>query len=600
MSGLSGQPQQNPMDSEGVQPTTPEDVQPQQREFLSHISVSPHSIVTQSSQSERVQQNVFTDSPTPNPNASPWPTEGLLGEPRTSNHERVHIDLPEDERVQGHVTLTERVQTPQPAASHTATPQPQGQVTADTSTPMEIIPTSGQVTTAPPAPPSTPTNTTPPVDTPRRMLRLDYQPGQAILGRTRTGGESPLNYINLSSSTESSTPDSRSSKRSKTAAVDNMNIEAFETPAAGESPSLLTPAVRTPATNSGSPPTAISYAEMTKEKGKGKAKDQSSTQLLNRTWYKLKQFAETRTPPVTDVKFSAWLNLREFYEDQGKIFAFAAETKEVEGLTYRPTQGWVEFYCTSEQHLHTLLNNEWTIGRTKVRLIPARKLAGSRVFLKFTNVTPCHSEDEIRKEIIKCLDIYGTVGQMEPHYILDPTGEYPDARLRTRRWDVELFIPETTRLIMDPVPSILDTETVVYWEGQYAVCQICKVTGHWTSECNSAIRAQVQKEKMSKIPPAPIATLNQPAITNPPSTQPDTTATASTQPQPQASQKQPQKKVQVETPTAKQGTQSGTTKPAPANAPTAPPAVRTVKESDIIQQSRRANAARGNAPTEET
>src|SRR5438128_2680665 len=254
----------------------------------------------------------------------------------------------------------------------------------------------------------------------------------------------------------------------------------------------------------------------------------------------------------------------------------------------------------SDQHLHTLLNNEWTIGSTKVRLIPARKLAGSRVFLKFTNVNPCHSEDKIRKEIVKCLDIYGTVGQMEPHYILDPTGEYPNARLRTRRWDVELFIPERTRLIMDPVPTILDTETVVYWEGQYAVCQICKVTGHWTSECNSAIRAQVQKEKMSKIPPAPIATLNQPAITNPPSTQPDTTATASTQPQPQASQKQPQKKVQVETPTAKQGTQSGTTKPAPANAPTAPPAVRTVKESDIIQQSRRANAARGNAPTEET
>src|SRR5438128_9214275 len=150
---------------------------------------------------------------------------------------------------------------------------------------------------------------------------------------------------------------------------------------------------------------------------------------------------------------------------------------------------------------------------------------------------------------------------------------------------------------MDPVPLILETETVVYWEGQYAVCQICKVTGHWTSECNSAIRAQVQKENMSKIPPAPIATLTQPATPNPPPTQPTTATTSSTQPQ--ASQN-PQKKVQVETPTEKQGTQSGTPKPAPPTAPTAPPAVRTVKESDIIQQSRRANAARGNAPTEET
>src|SRR5437879_5974600 len=462
---------------------------------------------------------------------------------------------------------------------------------------MEIIPTSGQVITAPPAPPSTPTNTTPPVDTPRRMLRLDYQPGQAILGRTRTGGESPLNYVNISSSTESSTSDSRSSKRSKTAAIDNMNIDAFETPVAGESPSLLTPAARTPATNSGSPPT-ISYAEMTKEKGKGKAKDQSSTPLLNRTWCKLKQFAETRTPPVTDVKFSAWLNLRDFYEDQGKIFAFAATNQYVEGLTYRPTQRWVEFYCTSELNLNTLMNNEWVIGTTKISLIPARKLAGSRVLLKFTNVTPCHSEEESRKEIIKCLDIYGKVGQMEPHYILDPTGEYPDACLCTRRWDVELFIPERTRLIMDPVPLILETETVVYWEGQYAVCQICKITGHWTSECNSAIRAQVQKEKMSKIPPAPIATPDQPAATNPPPTQPAAEATSSTQPP--ASQKQPQEKVQVETPTAKQGTQRDTPKQAPPNVPTAPPAVRTVKEKDIIQQSRRANAARGNAPMEET
>src|SRR5438128_6775077 len=390
MSGYCGQPQPDPMDSEGVQPTTPECVQLQQREFFTHVSISPHSFTTQSSQPERVQPNVYTASPTPNPNLSGWSNDVVLadqqawgGEPWTSNHERVQI--PDYKRVQGHVTSTEQVQTPQPVATPTTTSQVTGQVTETTPTPME-----GQVTTAPLVPPSTPKNTNPPINTPRRMIHLDYQPGQAILGRTGTGGESPLNYVSIDSSTQPSTPDSRSSKRSKLAAIDNMNIDAFETPVAGESPSLLTPAVRTPATNSDSPPTTY-YAEMTKEKGKGKAKNQSNTPLLNRTWCKLKQFAETRTPPVTDVKYSAWLNLREFYEDQGKIFAFAAETKEVEGLTYRPTQGWVEFYCTSEQHLHTLLNNEWTIGRTKVRLIPARKLAGSRVFLKFTNVTPCHS-----------------------------------------------------------------------------------------------------------------------------------------------------------------------------------------------------------------
>src|SRR5438128_10994427 len=97
MSGLSGQPQQDPMDSEGVQLTTPEGVQPQQREFLMHISISANSIVTPQNQPERVQQNVFTATPTPVPNASPWSTEGVLddqhqasgGEPWTSNHERV-------------------------------------------------------------------------------------------------------------------------------------------------------------------------------------------------------------------------------------------------------------------------------------------------------------------------------------------------------------------------------------------------------------------------------------------------------------------------------------------------------------------------------
>src|SRR5437879_9118980 len=107
MSGLSGQPQQDPMDSEGVQPTTPEGVQPQQREFLTHISISANSIVTPQNQPERVQQNAFTATPTPVPNANPWSTERILedqhqawgGEPWTSNHERIHIDLPEYERV---------------------------------------------------------------------------------------------------------------------------------------------------------------------------------------------------------------------------------------------------------------------------------------------------------------------------------------------------------------------------------------------------------------------------------------------------------------------------------------------------------------------
>src|SRR5437016_14314177 len=64
MSGLSGSPQQDSRDSEGVQPRTPENQQ--QREFLHHISVSPSSLVTprQTLSGEGLQP----DTPTPNPN----------------------------------------------------------------------------------------------------------------------------------------------------------------------------------------------------------------------------------------------------------------------------------------------------------------------------------------------------------------------------------------------------------------------------------------------------------------------------------------------------------------------------------------------------
>src|SRR5438132_8839963 len=84
MSGLSGTPQQDSRDSEGVQPRTPENQQ--QREFLDHISVSPSSLVTPRQQ--HIGKGLQPDTPTPAPNHPP------------SN----------DEGVQGHVTQSEDVQ----------------------------------------------------------------------------------------------------------------------------------------------------------------------------------------------------------------------------------------------------------------------------------------------------------------------------------------------------------------------------------------------------------------------------------------------------------------------------------------------------------
>src|SRR5438128_7599024 len=158
-----------------------------------------------------------------------------------------------------------------------------------------------------------------------------------------------------------------------------------------------------------------------------------------------------------------------------------------------------------------------------VKFIPAKKIAGSRTFLKFTNVSPCHEEEEIRQAIRTLLAPYGKVGEMEPHFIMDPTGEFPDARLYTRRWDVELFIPEKTTLIMDSVPYLLDNQVVIYWPGQLAVCQGCMVIGHWASGCNSVLRAKAQAERLSKIPPAPIQGAEVPATEILPNVQPKTT-----------------------------------------------------------------------------
>src|SRR5438128_8236606 len=313
-----------------------------------------------------------------------------------------------------------------------------------------------------------------------------------------------------------------------------MDIEAMEYQP-DESPSNAPQSINMSPSNSGSPH-RVTVAQTAKGKGKATtfaeltSQTQSSTPLLNRTWCKLQEFSETRIPPIMDVLYSVWMNLEGVYEDQSIIYGFAAKNPNICGLSYRPTGGWTEFYCKSQTQMEKLLNQEWTVGSTTTQFIPAKKLAGSRVFLKLANVSPCFSEAETREAITKVLLPYGTPGEIQPHYIVDPTGQYPEERLCTRRWDAELFIPEKHRLIMDSTPEILGNTTIIYWKGQYPVCMFCQVEGHWARNCNSTLRANAQADRISKIPQVPFTTPETipPKTTTPSIPQPETTTTQST------------------------------------------------------------------------
>src|SRR5438128_3304786 len=300
------------------------------------------------------------------------------------------------------------------------------------------------------------------------------------------------------------------------------------------------------------------------------------------------------------------MNLEGVYEDQSAIYGFAAKNPNIGGLSYRPTGGWTEFYCKSKTQMEKLLSEEWTVGRTITRFIPAKKLAGSRVFLKLANVSPCFSEAATRDAITKVLLPYGTPGEIEPHYIVDPTRDYPDELLCTRRWDAELFVLEKHRLIMDSTLEILGNTTIIYWKGQYPVCMFCQVQGHWARNCNSTLRAKAQADHISKIPPVPFTVQETipPQSTTPATSQPETTPTQST------SKSVPQQKEQAKVAPA------GTTpqqKPPPEKAPskqsppkqdppksTPPTQATIVKERDIIQKSKEVNVASGGATAAET
>src|SRR5438128_1598506 len=170
MSGQGGQPQPDPMDSEGVPPSTPEGVQQQHREVFLHVSISPSSLV--STPGEGVQQHLDTPTPTrptegwdldnssspsawtsnpDNPsqqNTEPVQDHGTTTDWTTTEYQNPHYQV---EPVQSHVTAN---------ASNTST-QDQDHLTGDAmnldqTTPSHLIQHLGS---SPQSIPSTPQNT---------------------------------------------------------------------------------------------------------------------------------------------------------------------------------------------------------------------------------------------------------------------------------------------------------------------------------------------------------------------------------------------------------------------------------------------------------
>src|SRR5438128_2145500 len=413
MSGHRGPPQQDPRGTEGVQPRTPEGVQ--QREFLHHISISPSSLV--SPQQQLTGEGLQPDTPTPIRN-SPYETdEGVqnqVTQPEDVPMANQGWDLQSNLNAAGWTDPDETTNassaqdwtTAEYNNPHYQVESDQSHVTTNafgsqdqsqshlTSESMVLDkPHIGHVTqfsgSATQSTPSTPQNTVPPEE---RIVRVPYEAAQHLLRRTARG-ESPTDYASTASSTPSL--DKPAPKCSKLSPDDPMNIESHGYQSS-ESPHLVTPQPNTPSSTSSTPVTkAVSFAQMAKGKGKAMQAEttgsQSSTPILHRTWCNLKEFEETRIPPVTDAKFSAWFNMQDTYEDQAAIYRFAGLNPNIFGLSYRPSQKWTEFYCRSAEQMKTLLSQEWTIGQTKVKLLTPRKLVGSRIFLKFVNVTPCHS-----------------------------------------------------------------------------------------------------------------------------------------------------------------------------------------------------------------
>jgi len=261
----------------------------------------------------------------------------------------------------------------------------------------------------------------------------------------------------------------------------------------------------------------LSFADAAKGKGKEKEKETepiSDKSPMSTTYCEVNAWdLDVRVPPVTDAPYSFWFDLEETPVNHTALLEYADQHPLIKGLTYRPTGNWVECYTRTAENKHKLLGQKHIVNGTEVATVEARKIAGSRIFMRLANVNPCADDAEIVAEVKKFLSPYGQVERMAPVILRN-------SKLTSRRWNLIMIVPEGYRLYMEPVFKILGVETLAYWQSQPSVCQHCLIKGHWTSECSPAIRAISFAKKQKRIPPVPITVPEEPQPTLTPPAQP--------------------------------------------------------------------------------
>ena len=303
--------------------------------------------------------------------------------------------------------------------------------------------------------------------------------------RSRTGTSVPMDADTVSLTT-----------------IPETNIEPDLSPLISEtasSPQLHPPPTPSPPKPDLKRKQPLSFADAAKGKGKEReAEAINDDSPMSTTYCTVNEWdIQQRIPPVTDAPFSVWIDLEETPVNHTALLKYADQHPLIKGLTYRPTGNWVECYTKMVENRDKLLQEKHVVNGTTLSIREARKLAGPRLFIRLANVNPCADEEEIIDDLHKHFKPYGQIECAAPVILRD-------SGLTSRRWNLILVVQEGYRLVMEPVFRICGIETLAYWKGQPSVCQHCLIRGHWTSECNSAIRAQTAVRKQNKIPIIPI------------------------------------------------------------------------------------------------
>ncbi|HTD20952.1 MAG TPA: hypothetical protein VK667_15620, partial [Ktedonobacteraceae bacterium] len=200
---------------------------------------------------------------------------------------------------------------------------------------------------------------------------------------------------------QNSTPvnmDAPAAKRSRTVIADTMiqdltpvNLDTNEALSPMVSEATSTPQLYPPATPTTSKPDLkrknISFADAASGRNREPVEDTiTDISPMSATYCDVTEGdLDLRLPPVTDAPFSFWFDLDDTPVSHEALLEYADKHKLVKGLTYRPTSNWVELYCTSAERRDKVENEEHIVNGTKLIPIKARKLAGSRLFVRLAN-----------------------------------------------------------------------------------------------------------------------------------------------------------------------------------------------------------------------